>query len=83
MADKFFNEPVQVERVKRLAQEIIEVIDDEVSDEAKDRAVGFFESVREKANEIEKTVTARAGYTVKQEQALENMLRGVRKWVRD
>jgi len=61
---------------------IVEMIDDDVPDEAKDRASDFFEDVREKVIEVQDTVTSSGHVTSKQQRALDNWEAGVAKWIK-
>lgn len=64
-------------------QEIIRLIDEDVSERALDKASDFFEGVREKVADIEETITEHQHVTARQQQALDNMESGVRRWIRD
>lgn len=64
-----------------LAESIIDKIDEEVSDEAKDRATEFFESVREGALSLVQTIQRTGRVSDKQAEALRNWDRGVSRWI--
>lgn len=62
-------------------ERIIELIDDEVSDRAKDKAGDFFEDVREKCVEVSATIEKTGVVTPGQAKALAGWEEGVRKWI--
>lgn len=64
-----------------LGEEIIEMIDDEVPDSAKDRAGDFFEDVATRVRDVMETIERTGRVTPKQAEALENWRRGVAKWI--
>lgn len=61
---------------------IIELIDDEVPEWARDKAPEFFEDVREKVVSVEETITVTADVTPAQSRAIENWEAGVRKLIK-
>lgn len=71
----------EVSEALTLVQKIEDTIDG-LPDRVQDRGADFFESVREKAGSIAETIEERGEVTEAQQAALENMLEGVRKWVR-
>lgn len=70
----------------REALEVVEEIDetvDQVSDRAKSNNAEFFESVLEKSKAIGETIRRTNSVSPAQRSALDNMLKGVDKWVHD
>ncbi len=61
---------------------IVELIDEEVSEEAFDKAGEFFEDVREKVIEVQETIQTAGSVSEGQQTALDNWEAGVRKWIR-
>lgn len=55
---------------------------EDVPESAHGRAGDFFESVDEKARSMQEYLDARGSFTYAQREALENMKRGVSKWIR-
>lgn len=62
---------------------ILDLIEDEVPDWAKEKASDFFEDVEEKVREVGKTIEARGMCTERQYNALQGWERGVRGWIKD
>ena len=73
-----FNEPeIDVEDTIAIADEIADLVLD-----LPERAADFAESVDEKARSIKQTIESQRRVTPAQRQALENMLSGVKRWIR-
>jgi hypothetical protein len=73
----------EVEKAREILDEICETIEDEISDRIKDEHAQYFEDVEEKAKSIFSTIEKTERVSGAQMSALENMLAGVKKWVRD
>lgn len=61
---------------------IVEMIDDEVPESARDRAPEFFDDVRRKVVDVGETIEARGRVTDKQRSALDGWERGVAGWIK-
>lgn len=72
----------EVQKAREILDELCEVIEEEISDRVKDEHGEFFEDVEEKAKAIVSTIEATDRASEAQITALENMLAGVKKWVR-
>lgn len=70
------------EQALEQSERIVELIDDEVPDWAKDRATDFFEDIREKAVSVGETISRTKRVTESQQNALDGWERGVRKWIK-
>lgn len=65
-----------------LGEEILALIEDDVPEWALDKAPDFFEGVQEKTESILEVIRNSGKRTDRQLEALENMLAGVKKWIR-
>lgn len=63
-----------------LADEIIEMIEDDLPEDAYSKALCFFDSVLERTKEIKETIECAEDVTPGQVEALENMHTGVKRW---
>ncbi len=73
---------VDYEDALELADEIIEMIEDDLPGDAYVKAGDFFDSVLEKTKDIRETVECAEDVTLAQTEALENMHAGVKRWMR-
>ena len=71
----------EVTEALSLVKAIQDTYDDEVSDRAKERGEEFFDSVLEKSASIGETIERTKRVSEAQINALESMLKGVKKWV--
>jgi hypothetical protein len=71
------------EEANALCDEIVEMIDDEVPESAKEKAEEFFDGVRERTISIQEWIATNKKATDKQVTALQNMKQSVQKWIRD
>lgn len=70
-----------VEEATEMIAEISRVIDEDVSDSARDRGIDFFEDVLDSAGQVEDTIMENGYVTASQESAIRNWLKAVSKWV--
>jgi hypothetical protein len=70
------------EQALEQSERIVELIDDEVPDWAKNTATNFFEDIREKAVSVGETISRTKRVTEGQQNALDGWERGVRKWIK-
>ena len=62
---------------------IIELIKEEIPDRAWDEAPEFFEGVQKRIGDMQEWIQEKEHITPKMTKSLENMERGVRKWIKD
>ena len=70
------------DEVIAVADELIELVEDDLPGDVYNRKPEFFDSVLTKAKSIKVTIEERNRATSGQFQALSNMLSGVKKWMR-
>lgn len=75
--------PPDVQEALDVALEIVRVIDEDVPERSKAKALDYFESVRDFAQDVSETITQKNRVTENQRGALDRSLAGVRKWVRN
>lgn len=71
-----------VKEAKQLCDEILDMIENEVSEKAKDTAQDFFESVEEKVKNMQEWIEKNNHVTPKMVDSLKGMRSGVQKWIR-
>ena len=64
-----------------LAQEIVQMIEEDITEEQYAAGDEFFDSVMEKAKDIGQSIQERKRASPNQVRALENMKKGVQKWI--
>jgi hypothetical protein len=62
---------------------IVDLIDNDVPDHAWDKASTFFEGIRDKVAGISEWIEENEHVTKKMAESLDNMERGVKKWIKD
>ena len=62
--------------------EIINLIDEDISEEAAEQAAEFFEDVRQRCGAVIETIERMQHVTEKQQKALDGWERGVRAWIK-
>ena len=72
---------VDYEDALELADEIIEMIEDDLPEDAYSRAPEFFDSVLERTKGIRETIECAEDVTPGQAEALENMHADVKRWL--
>lgn len=60
---------------------IVEMIEEEVSEKAKDKAGEFFEDVKAQVTDMQETLVTASHVTVNQQRALDNWEAAVAKWI--
>jgi len=71
------------EEASKLCDEILRMIEEDVSEKARDKAADFFESIVEKVKDIQGWIDENEHVTPKMLASLEGMQSGVAKWIRD
>ena len=80
--DGWNKEPPNAAAAIAQCEALIDMIDDDVPDKAKDKAGEFFDDVRDKVVSMSETLTATGRCSEKQQQALDNWQAAVSKWIR-
>ena len=71
---------VDYEDALELADEIIEMIEDDLPEDAYSKSPGFFESVLKNTKDIRERIECAEDVTPGEAEALENMHSGVKRW---
>jgi hypothetical protein len=74
---------VNWKEASNLCDEIVEMIDDDISEDAYDRAEDFFDGVRARAVSMQEWIDDAERVTPKMVDALTKMKQSVKAWIRD
>lgn len=66
-----------------LCDEILRMIEEDISEKARDRGADFFDSVEEKVKKMQEWIDENEHVTPKMVSSLESMKSGVAKWIKD
>lgn len=74
---------MDVDEAKEMIAEIDRMIEEDLSEKARDKGSDFFEDVQEQMADVEETIVENGYVTDNQERALRNWKTGVGKWIHD
>lgn len=72
-----------VDEAEQIIEEIDDMINDELSEEAFHRAPDFFEDISEKSKSVGETIASSGYVTGRQAAALRSWYDGVSRWIKD